>query len=71
MTRMEEFAGANEARLGLNGDHGCLKGWMKDIALALQRFFKSIRITDRRDGWKWFVAPKTRRVRIGFHIEVG
>ncbi|PBK81523.1 hypothetical protein ARMGADRAFT_1039310 [Armillaria gallica] len=49
---MEEFAAANEVPLGLNGDHGCLEGWMKDIALALQGLFKSVRITDGRDWWK-------------------
>ncbi|KAK0237081.1 hypothetical protein EDD85DRAFT_790770 [Armillaria nabsnona] len=64
---MEEFAEANEVPLGRNGDHGCLEGWMKNIALALQRLFKSVCIMDGREGWKWFVTPKTktRQRRIG------
>ncbi len=71
MTRMQEFTSTNEVPLGLNGEHGCLEGWMKDVALALQRPFKSVRFTDGREWWKCFVMPNTRRVRIGFRIEVG
>ncbi|PBK63773.1 hypothetical protein ARMSODRAFT_979648 [Armillaria solidipes] len=66
-----KFAVAKKLRLGPNRDRGGLEGGMKGIALALQRRFKSSCITNARDGWKWFVAPKIERLAFSFPVEVG